>query len=512
MKSSSLEQLKTKLLLSLAYLVLMVILLIGISTAKFTDRRMAYTRYGAGSFNAVILGDTSGGEMQAFDQTISARDCVPGMTFASDDTNTAKTIPFSVANGVALADGTDNASDATLDYTIRLRTTRNLPLNFKLEHAVTTGEGTTHTYYDAVGPTALSETVADGELGWYEWQFVVTDESGDMPVVTEATFSLDGGVLCQNSHTLYVEWPITSESVNGAALTTGNTAEYMKEIDLLEVLVTASSRNSLDGESSTITYSAGDLYGKGVVILDRDGSRIDSSDTDYPYHYNYEIDLRAFRSEGTAKAYYFELSNGAAFGIAQNETYTDYVLELKTPYTVSVTDENGNETAAATKDYAYTLYRRGDGDTYDICAASGTEYRLYNVKYNSDPVSNTFDTKVSAGGVDYTASHTVGGYGTYCTVTLGSNYNATYTAAVEQALIAAWSREDSPLRLYKVYTFNGPFRLINKSADSAADYADSDEFRIALTGAQALIDNQTAVDNRLELVVRARQTAGGVQG
>ena len=482
-KSSKLIKLKRTLILSSVYMLLSAILLLSISTAKYADAHLAYTSYGAASFNSVILGDCTDGTITAFGKTLCADECRPGMEYSEEaEDNTSKSIPFSIANGTSA----ENASEASVSYTIRLRTTRNLPLRFSLAGLTAAAEGDDmeQTLYSADEPVLVKEANqagAAGTLSWYEWTFMKDTE--------EAIFSLDGGGISINNHKLIVEWPIT-ETEDGA--TPDNSADYMKEIDLIEVIVTVSSKNSIGIEHKPINVPVSELYGKGIIILDPD-TDADADDTEYPFHYSYPLDLRAFHAvtEGGEddsynidpedtdnKVYDFTVSNGVGVGMAQVGRYTDYVIEVKTPYTVADTDQN----TKPTKDFEYSLYQYDRAAKVYICATTlyPTELRLYNEQVNSPD------------------------YGKYRTVS-----NPTPNE------LAEWTAEKSPMRLYRVYSFAGneqrPFHLINKMADNEGNYTDraaSHDFRLVLMNENGEIDPATAFENKLEIIVKASQTNG----
>ena len=473
-QSSKLKKLKKALVLSSVYMLLSAVLLLSISTAKYTDSHLAYTSYGAASFNSVILGDCTDGTIHAFGRTLCADQCRPGMKYSDvEEENTSKSIPFSIANGTTA----ENVSETSVSYTIRLRTTRNLPLRFTLAGLTGTGDSATTTLYTAGDPVVVEDTesVDDGpeKLVWYEWTFCT--QPAEEGAAQEAVFSLKGGAMAINNHQLIVEWPIT-EKAEGE--TPDNSSVYMKELDLIEVLVTVSSKNSLDEEHTEFEIPASELYGKGIIILDPSildpSIAPDTQDEAYPYHYSYPVDLRSFHApeEGVeTKVYDFTVSNGVGIGKTQISRYTDYVIELKVPYTAADTNQN----AIATMGFGYELSMYDSAaDVYTSAAKDVGELRLYNEEVNSSD------------------------YGTYTVVSDPSDED-----------LAKWTKEESPVRLYRIYSFtaNGgtPFRLINKMADNEGNFADraaSRDFRLALTGAEGLT-TATAFENKLEITVKA---------
>lgn len=477
MQSSKPKKMKKTLIFGGIYLLFSAALLLGIGTAKYNDAKLAYFNYGAASFNSVILGDCTDGTITAFGKTLCADDCLPGMTYSGEaETNTAKLIPFSIANGVS----DENASDVGVSYSVRLRTTKNLPLRFTLASIDSKG---TVTLYRAGDPEIVENNADTGSaIVWYEWTFY-EDIDDDEP--SEAIFSLAGGDLSKIDHQMIVEWPIT-EKKSGIP---DNSSEYMKEIDLMEVLVTVSSKNYLDKEDLEITAPVDVRYGNGIIILDP-SIEPDAEDEEHPYHYHYTFDLRAFHAESSengetdSKFYDFTVSNGVGIGKKQETIYTEYVIELKAPYTVSDPEND----ALPTMDYDYDLlvYDSADKTYKSTRQIQTSEFRLYYEPIN-DPNNK---------------------YGTYRVVD---------SSELTDENLAKWTAEKSQMRLYKIYFFTAnaenTFRLLNKAADNEGNYADradSSDFRLVLTNAK--VNLQTAFENKLELLIKAAQTGGtGIQ-
>ena len=462
-----------KLIMFAVYMAFIAVLFLGISTAKYTRSIKGYTNYGATSFNSVILGECPEDTINAFDRAFCIENCMPGMKFAEGDSNTAKIIPFSIANGVTL----ENASDSSVGYSLTIRTTRNIPLKYTLVQV--TNSGTIE--YETGEPVLMESDPSSGieENKWYEWTFYnISDSAEGEATKKKASFSLAGGTLSVNNFELIVEWPIVNEG--------DNSTKYMKEVDLVEIYVEASSKNNIKDENDPIVYSDWDYYGDGIIILDPEKAN-DSNEASgiTTCTYNYPVDLRSFHSiateEGAAtadKVYDFTVSNGAGIQVPQISINTEYTLELEVPYTVY--DETYD--ANATEGFAYTLNIYNEKTkTYTAIAPVATEYRLYNV--------DATDTE---------------NFGTFKVVTEGE---------LSSENLLKWTLEKSNERLYKVYKYsNAAFKLLNKAANSAGVYADRvafNDLRIVMPEDSAKhIDEATAFDNKIQIIVKATATGG----
>ena len=325
------KKLKRIMISSGAYIVLMSILLIGVSTAKYTQATVAYSSFGAAAYNVVLLGsDPDTGELSAgegtpeqFGKTLLSGDYLPGMVYSSESSlNTAKVFPFSVANGTCEED----VAEVAQNYTITLRTTRNLPLDYKLIYG--------STVFNASGPKALdkngkvitntrnAQMDANG-IAWYEWTFkdIVNTEEGTLEQDMAPVFSLNGGVVRSNEHAIIVEWPIRTDE-NGVS--TDNSIDYMNEIELLEVRVASAQQIILTEDVQTITVDPTDsrLYSRGVILL---GGAANGNTVEY------KVDFRAFRPESDGYIYEFEVENGAGKQAAPIKGETGYTVSLQVP-------------------------------------------------------------------------------------------------------------------------------------------------------------------------------------
>ena len=438
----ALKKYKRTMITSGIYGLLLLGFLIAVSFAKYGEVKTGYTNFNAASFNAVILGDTSlsdlrQGNAKAFSDDFDGS-YGPGMTYDTDpEKNTAGVYTFTVANGISkLVDGvlSDNASDVGIKYTVRLRTSGNLPLSFTLawdeevellNENPETGETSTTighrmNYYTAVRREIL-EAEAEGDVARYEYAFYRTDGEGE--TLDEASFYVDEGDLNLNTHKLIVEWPVfddegniiqsgnTGDYTNSKSQLDGNSYVYMKEVDSLEILVMVSSVNhsaSYTNAEKTLSISGEELrYGTGIIIMDESFGTPEENEeaSQTVYSQDYTIDYRSFRRDSTksdAEIYFpFEISNGIGFIGTQRTDYIYYGMELKIPYNdyrEFFRDESGNRVIESSSArwydvdiYPFDLYvrddldfdRDGDTEEYLKLTEKSVEYRLYNELYGT---------------------------------------------------------------------------------------------------------------------------------
>ena len=324
------KKLKRIMISSGAYIVLMSILLIGVSTAKYTQASVAYASFGAAGYNVVLLGrDPETGDLtlgdgspEQFGKTLLSGDFEPGMTYSSDSNlNTARVFPFSVANGTCPED----VSEIAQDYTVTLRSTKNLPLDYKLSLGSMVFSASEPKALDKNGKVirnAAHAELDENGIAWYEWTFkdIGNTEEGTLEMDSSPVFSLPAGTVTANEHAIIIEWPVRKDA-NG--VTTDNSQDYMNEIELLEVRV-ASSQRSGATELQTITIDPTDsrVYSRGLIQLG------DAENGDLR---EYQVDYRAFKPDGSAYTYEFSVENGA--GKMRDFTYgpEEFTVSMQVP-------------------------------------------------------------------------------------------------------------------------------------------------------------------------------------
>jgi len=364
---------KRALVISGCYVFLLAVLLVGLTYARYQDAKVAYTSFGAANFNALILGENTiegmtDAENQVVNkfgvnlQTVNYR---PGMQWSENPNRcTAGVLPFSVTNGTTSAD----SSQVSVEYSVRLRTSGNLPLKYTLAiwlpDELESGGGH-YGFYVADEPQMVTDE-NDHAGTWYEYRFYPedTDFSGSSSALPpEVLFELEGGSLQLNSYQLILEWPVVDGGETGTAT---NSSVYMKEVELIEILVTVSSKNMLDEEGYLDTQipEANLIYSTGLIILDPEkGIIIDGEEASAGY--SYIIDYRSFSQDGeTARSFTFRVENGVGKATEQSSAYIIYDMLLKIP----VNDDTGA--------YTYTVYI--DNSDEGITLGSPVEYRMYN--------------------------------------------------------------------------------------------------------------------------------------
>lgn len=402
-----LKSIRTKLIISGMYVLLLGTLLVGMTLGKYQETKIAYASFGAATFNTVILGDNtlvetqepvldengvpvlnedeseqttpSGeytwngtGEVNEFGININTANYMPGMEWnEATNLNTAEEFPFVIANGRNL----DYASEASVEYYVRLRTLNSLPLEYTLTNTYMLGDVTKTENFITGEPTKI--TLEDTGDTWYEYIFYVDDGTAitlddgtiDTSGSTEAIFTIYGGALGMNEHSLILEWPSDGDA---------NDVKYMKEIETLQILVTSSSKNMLEDEEymgnvEDVTYQS-----SGIIILDpATGEELNGN-----ILYTYEIDYRSFVTDETQKSFLLSVDNGVRpdgdggnTGVVHSANSSNYTVWLKVPY--------------AAKEYGYVLYPTiGDTESFSFDVF---EYRVYDVKtgdytsYTNDP-------------------------------------------------------------------------------------------------------------------------------
>lgn len=358
-----------KIVIIFLLVILTVLIILVLSYSRYGSDNMAYASFDAAEFNVSLLGDismsdlkedTTSLEKKEFGVTLDAKTYYPG--------STEETFLFTVTNGTNTGDN----SEIAVQYEITLRTTQNMPFEYKLVYYEE--ESNTEYTYETDGPVEIED---DFEIG-YEYTFYLASENtinGETTDHEEVLFDLEVGSstdsgLALNKHALIVEWPIEAAADEDSVAT--NSSVYMKELEIIQVFVTATSINKLADEDYTARGEAMDmLYSSGLLILDPNeydfwgNSNVNESDE---YTYLYTFDYRSFDSDNQ---YELILDNGLFRGIedlVQTSEAIYYSANLLVPYDTVTTlpsialdsDGDGYETLTCTGYYLYNLI----DDTY----------------------------------------------------------------------------------------------------------------------------------------------------
>ncbi len=310
---------------------LLVALALSLTLGAYRDHIFGYTDFGPASFNAAILFPEEVGDSEQILQNLNTQNFRPGMLWDADtEKNSAARIHFYVANGKT----PDKAATVAMQYTIRVRTAQNLPLDYILSDGI-----------DQYWSVPVENT---GDQGYYEYYFVSASNQ-------EQTFRLDAGTaenpLQSSPFTLFVQWPVENGSAD---------VKFMKEVEIVEILVTVTSMNGA-GESPDIQYPQD--YASGIILLIPPEGEL-PEDADYTGSYSLQVDLRNFQVEETVGSYHFKVDNAMGLRVPDRD-YTVYKLLLKIPERLELD---------------FTLFHTDDQEKTNLLTEKPVEYRLYDEK------------------------------------------------------------------------------------------------------------------------------------
>ncbi len=329
-----------------------VALLTSVTLSRYAQNMDGYTDFSPANFNAAILEAEEGATGNVVTR-LSAQYLRPGM-----EGDTSMRYQFRVANS---SDGS-NMAEVNLQYTIRIRTADSLPLEYSLYDKQT---GITY-YPSSKQPLAKTENAQT----IYEHIFMLDGQ--------EVQFVLERNeAWVYNTYELVVEWPRTETSVN---------LSYMKEVELVEILVTVTALNNLENDDYTTPpdkYPPDQTYSNGLIWI-LPPVQADPENPVYENQYTYAIDLRAFREDTMSGKglYRFTVDNSVGQGAIYEKAVTKYTLQLKMP-------------AELEDSYTFELWRE-DLDQVDSLLTGNKVYRIYDEKtgeqvgsdYDADSLSN----------------------------------------------------------------------------------------------------------------------------
>ncbi len=454
------------------------------TVSKYKTEIDGYTNFEISSFHAILLGNMTKEEIMEtwtdttkqltlFGEEVSVANLSPGMESAC--------IPFSLSNGTSV----DDISGMDFEFTLRVRTTGNIPLTFRLlwkeiteiknasGQVIDTVE-TEHTYVTN-GEYYLEEG-AKGDAPRYIYTFVEqrTDNGITYTDDNEHYFYMSGGTLSVESFELQMDWPLGVDAYGDDT----NSSKYMKEVDVIDMLAIISSKNRSEtytGSSGTPTY-----YSDGYILVKRGTGNFGSETEGESFVLSF--DFRAFEiqssaSEYTESDYSFvvgngnDIYNGSAILNPTTSSYTNFKLEIAVPLTVDTQSKQDSVRSCAI--YIQDVNDSNeDGDKTDYIEITSTSisYRLYDI---TDDTYESFESRAEA---------------------LAYINDADYDYV------------KSNLRMYKIYTPSVNdnqahyFSLSNLEADASIKY-DSLKFKIRMTGSP--ITSVTALENIPRVVVTA---------
>jgi hypothetical protein len=234
---------------------------------------------------------------------------------------------------------------------------------------------------------------------------------------------------------LIIEWPVDAVGDNSSA--------YMKEVELMELIATISSKNTTNTSTDKPVEQA---YTTGIIILDP----ADVTPANLIYTFTRDVDYRAFTIIDGKGSVSISVENGVDKHRTQTAAYIHYDMYLKVP--VYLMEESKN---SYIQPYTYSLYNEG--------VLSAPKYRLYNELDGT--VYEEYD-EIPAG---------------YAAEERGSEY-----------------------RLYAVYKLAENKTLENKEDNLVRN--DSDLYKIAIDKTGGINDTELSAisfDNKLEIIVEA---------
>ncbi len=386
-------------------LVMTLALLLPATLGKYKGNLNGYMDFNIGRFNAVlsqtsVIGDDGASAFVEY----SMYDFKPGMNSKElDDTideNTAATTKFTVSNGSSAAD----AAGVPLEYTIRIRTSNSLPLKYTLKSVVTPKTDSTEEvaeYYTIIpDPETIVSTLAEPR---YEYQFGTadaatvaegeegtddTDTTEPAVTYTEIKFRLDKSTaqdpVVYREHELIAEWSADAEDAQ---------SKYMKEVEIVEIVVTVTSVNPSDDPSYVFPDNPiTDAKAHGVVLM------LPTEDLSAA-RYDYTIDLRSFADDGfvasgnTDKtalrgAFTLIMHNGFGQGLKNPPVSANYSIKLKIP--AALVNATGNDA------WQFGVFRTEDtGFEENLMTGATVTYLLHDI-LNDTYTSYTQESQIPA--------------------------------------------------------------------------------------------------------------------
>jgi len=531
MKSERAFQLKRYGFLGVVVLSVILALFAFRTSAKYTETKKVYTDFEAALFNAIILGPNVKPDMKDEGTiyefgTEYTKEMFPGME--------TRDLPFTISNGGVFTSGTgteqvvtDNASDVDVEYTLRLLSTNNIPLTFKLAVVNEAGviqkdDSNKDIIYEAVAkaPAARTSTELYDTTEWTEYSFVktttVTGKGGEPEVKKEEmVFTLKGGELNLDHYKILIDWPIVAATGSKKAT---NSHDYQKEFDNLQLLVTVKSARDED----PIPAATGDPadegekrlnqndepgyiknYGTGIIIdtpaeeHEMNGSSVHS--------FVEEVDLRSFRTFSDTvdltlpkelyNAYEIEVNNGYGFGesprTSETGNFTYYTVQVRIPV---------EELTGCDYDLYYQDKYDYDGDNDKTDYLKLTKINSYYIKVNE--LTGTI-TKLCDATYD-----TVTGWTVVPTIEDEDNKYRIYRVDT-----LAWGDTLAPTKIIaaseagNMYPGAAVFQQINYDTVTEQEQADNDRFILQLVNPGNLaITDDLAFLNKLQVKVNAVYT------
>ncbi len=297
-------------------------------------------------------------------------------------------IPFKVTNGRSQ----NNHANVDIAYTIRIRTTNNLPLKYTL-YKYDSNDNPVETF--ATGSEYYLEYPADKDAPKYIFTLhsVILDSQNQVinSNPDEVSFGMTGQRFTLDKYVLKIDWPVVDSDFYGRK---SNSSIYMKEVDVVDVIV---GLESTDREYTDSTHtvpgrdtSSGRFKSGGIIFVYPDAADYSyASGSDEVSVQEHSGDFRAFENTNLSgvssmlQVWTVKLNNG--YGVYTNgqilkadhpEPWSFSCVELTVPYD------------SDTKNLTYSirvpdsLNLSTESDYLDLVPYE-VEYRSYCVKYDS---------------------------------------------------------------------------------------------------------------------------------
>ncbi len=419
---------------ALCAVMLIVALLLPLTMGKYGGLIDGYINFQAGSFNAaitqhekVLVGE--GSSAQSMFVEYSIYDFKPGMYSKELDPtltdDTAATTKFRISNGTTESD----AASTPLEYTIRIRVSHSLPLRYTLKSTMVPADGDTPAQvvysYPVLDPTVANQDQVDAGLAEPRYEYPFVSEKPEEPVtpppatgadpapepspavegeggeggtgegteeeIIEVTFQLEQGKgenkLVWRDHELIAEWVADEEDA---------TSNYMKEVEIVEILVTVVSVNKSDDPNYGVGTPHPGGYADGMIVVNPLSGATKHSQT-------YKIDLRSFKADeqdgsNEKSSFNLTLHNGYGMGLNTDILGSEYTMTLRMPADLArgYSVEQEDESIKTYTPWTFSVYRGDSGNLMPNAQndPANITYFVRNLKTNED--SSTIYTTYEA--------------------------------------------------------------------------------------------------------------------
>ena len=263
------KQKKKKIIVTTSVVAILLLLFLSLTMTKYKSDMTGYTEMEPALFNTTLLGELRGVTFQAGDGNDKIVGSIPltqAMLFADNSQNLREdwmqlkpgkmvgtqdyiSIPFTITNGITLD---KDVAEVDIGYKLRVITTKNLPLTYKLlKRTIKSGASVT-----TECPLVSGEVQYVPEIGYCQ-QLTITKDGTNKTEEKQHILNQQAGAIAVDRYELQVSWPIRDDQ--GKYITTNgvrsNDVRYMKEIDIIEVRVEVESLRETEPTPGTGTVT-----------------------------------------------------------------------------------------------------------------------------------------------------------------------------------------------------------------------------------------------------------------